>query len=162
MIYLKTTHVPNVIFDLCIPALSESELKVLLVVVRQTLGWKDIRTGARKERDRIASSQFVSKTGLSKRIVSIAIQKLCVRGLLVITDAKGVKLQQTHERKGRTYLFYSLASPEHLEALSKAKTLPEPAHILMHNKIKRKKPGQNRIGRWESANDIISRHPIYG
>ena len=59
MEYKQTTQVPNFIFDICLSQLTEAELKVLLVVIRQTLGWLDKLTGKRKSRDRITISQFI-------------------------------------------------------------------------------------------------------
>lgn len=150
MIYKNITQVPNVLFDIYLPLLSESELKVIMVVVRQTFGWIDMRTGIRKERDRIAISQFIHKTGLSKRIISIAIQKLCVRGLLETTDYKGTKLMHACDRKGKTYLFYGVKNPEHLTTPTSAKYVPSPEHNSYHNKRKernvRQKPARNFEG----------------
>lgn len=120
MEYKKSTIVPNVIFDLHLPALSLGELKVLMVIIRQTYGWKSKVTGKRKTRDRIAHSQFVAKTGLSKRVVSTAVSTLAKRGIIAITDAKGNTLDASEKRKGRTYLFYAfrpaqIASPTNAE-----------------------------------------------
>ena len=67
MTYTQTTHVPNYIFDTLLPELTEAELKVLLTVIRQTIGWFDKRTGQRKIKDRISALQFKQKTGLSQR-----------------------------------------------------------------------------------------------
>ena len=162
MIYPNTTQVPNALFDAYIPTLTESELKVLLIVIRQTMGWKDLRTGKRKERDRISISQFITKTGLSKRIISIAIQKLSLRGLLEITDYKGSKLIHSQDRKGRAYLFYAVKNPEHLTTLTRVKSVPSPEQNCDHNKRKeknvRQKPSRNFQGH---IGELIARKPLY-
>lgn len=107
MTYKQTTPTPNILFDQHLPNLSESELKVLLVVIRQTYGWMNKKTGKRKVRDRISHSQFIQKTGLSRRIISQAIQSLVRRGLLVISDYEKNILQTPQERKGKLYLYYT-------------------------------------------------------
>ena len=72
----QTTPVPNIIFDTFLPTLNKSETKVLLVIIRQTYGWIDRRTGSRKQFEWIATSVFEKRTGLSKRIISSAIESL--------------------------------------------------------------------------------------
>ena len=67
---LNTTPVPNVILDSYLKQLNSTELKVLLVVIRQTLGWADRRgMFGRKETDWISGSQLKQKTGSSKRAI---------------------------------------------------------------------------------------------
>jgi phage replication O-like protein O len=86
MVYKQTTQVPNFIFDHYLAELPMAELKVLLVIIRQTLGWMDMKTGQRKARDRISHSQFMTKTGLSRRSIITAIQSLQQRKMITITD----------------------------------------------------------------------------
>jgi len=53
--------------------LKSAELKVLLVIIRQTLGWADKQEATgRKDRDWIASRQLQEKTGASRRAISSA------------------------------------------------------------------------------------------
>lgn len=56
------TQVPNQLFDSLIPTLKEGELRVLLVILRQTFGWH-------KDWDRIPISQLMSKTGMKRKAV---------------------------------------------------------------------------------------------
>jgi len=102
-----TTPVPNQLFDGLLSNLSDPELKVLLLVVRQTMGWKCTKTGKRKERDWIAGKQFQQKTGLSRKAISRAIASLSQQGLLRVTDYPGFVLNTAIERKGKTKLFYT-------------------------------------------------------
>ena len=113
MTYKQTTQVPNVLFDIHLRELTESELKILLVIIRQTVGWHDKATGKRKERDRITGSQFRLKTGLSKRIVTKTIQSLSAKKLIQVTDLEGKELSQSMERKGKTHIFYTLHPATH-------------------------------------------------
>ena len=105
--YKKTTQIPNIVQDQYLRTLSASELKILLVIIRQTNGWIDKRTGKRKTRDRISHSQFKDKTGLCSKIISKATQDLVLRGLITITDRTGNEIPNSLDRKGNPRLFYS-------------------------------------------------------
>jgi len=69
------TQVPNDLFDHWLPHLNESELKVLLVVIRQTLGYH-------KQADVISHSQIQKKTGLSKANCLIGVKSLISKGVI--------------------------------------------------------------------------------
>ena len=105
-----TTPVPNVLFDYYLNGLKESEIKLLLVINRQTLGWESRRSlHGRKERDWISSSQFVEKTGCSRRAISSAIETLVNKLLIRVYDDGGNLLHHSSERKGKSRLFFCLA-----------------------------------------------------
>jgi phage replication O-like protein O len=70
------TQTPNDLFDHWLPLLNESELKVLLVILRKTFGWNKIR-------DHISTSQLVQLTGQSRRAVIYATQSLQDKGLVL-------------------------------------------------------------------------------
>lgn len=101
------TKTPNILFDHFLKELNTSELKILLVIIRQTNGWIDRKTKRHKERDRITYNQFISKTGLSRRIISVAINSLFDRQLIEITDSSGKVLKLPNERKGIYPIYYS-------------------------------------------------------
>ena len=107
MMYKKTTQIPNIVLDQYLRTLNASELKILLVIIRQTNGWIDKRTGKRKTRDRICHSQFKEKTGLCSKIISKAIQSLVLKGLITVSDGAGNELSNAPDRKGNPRLFYS-------------------------------------------------------
>lgn len=107
MTYEQTTQVPNIFFDLHLPSLTESELKILLIIIRQTNGWIDRNTGKRKSQDRISHSQFIIKTGLSRRVISKAIENLISKGIVNVTCRNGNNLQGSNDRRGKTSLIYS-------------------------------------------------------
>lgn len=131
--YKHTTQVPNFILDTYLPLLTPAELKVLLVVIRQTIGWINNRTGQRKKRDWISSYQFQKKTGLSPRIITKAIRSLEGKNLLRITDPQGTELSAPL-RKGRRYLYYSILKPTHIWTPTSAQNVPEPTHSSADNK----------------------------
>ena len=118
MTYEQTTQVPNILFDLHLPSLTEAELKILLIIIRQTYGWIDRHTGKRKLYDRISHSQFITKTGLSRRVISKALQNLVSKGLVSITCRNGNILSGGDARRGKISLVYSTnickKIPEHV------------------------------------------------
>lgn len=139
MLYKQTTQVPNYIFDQHLSKLTEAELKILLVVIRQTHGWIDKRTGSRKKRDRITSYQFRNKAGLSRRTVTNAIQSLAYKRLICITDFEGKELREAADRKGKSTVFYSVSHPAHLTERTYATKVAEPVQNGGYNKTNRTK-----------------------
>jgi hypothetical protein len=147
MIYKQTTQVPNVILDTHLPNLTESELKVLLIIIRQTFGWLDKRTGQRKLKDRISASQFRRKTGLSQRILTKTIQTLLQKKLITITDQSGAKLHQPRERQGKSHLYYSFAQPQHFETSTCAPSKGEHQHKGANDKTNSSKLIETKLRR---------------
>ncbi len=116
MRYQQTTQYPNILVDKYLPNLTESELKMILVIIRQTNGWIDKRTGQRKTRDRISHGQFIQKTGLCRKVISNTIKSLVEKDLITITDRYGNLLHHPESRKGVSWIFYSfLAEPPKLK-----------------------------------------------
>ena len=106
-----TTPVPNAIFDIYLKELNSAELKVLLVVIRQTLGWADGRgIYGRKETDWISGSQLKEKTGSSKRAISSAVDILVRKRIIEVEDDYGRVLDHSLDRKGKSRLYYRLHS----------------------------------------------------
>ncbi len=103
-----TTSVPNMLFDHHLGELSVSELKVLLVVIRQTWGWTDKFTGKKKQWDWISGSQFRKKTGLSQKSISKAIDTLISKRMIIACDSTGFALTEAHDRRSAKRIFYSL------------------------------------------------------
>lgn len=106
----NSTQVPNRLLDEWMPRLKDVELRVLLVIVRQTLGWiEDSETGRRKEKDWISRTQLVSKTGRSSRAVSPAIETLCQYQLIQTISENGGVFETPAERKDAgEKIFYRL------------------------------------------------------
>ena len=109
MNYQQTTQIPNMLFDQYLPDLTEGELKILLIIIRQTNGWIDKFTGKRKIRDRIRQSQFRIKTGLSSRIISKTLKSLSDKDLIAISDQNNQLLKNSLDRKGKAILYYEIA-----------------------------------------------------
>ena len=106
---IGTTPVPNKLFDLFLNELQGAELKVLLVIIRQTLGWQDRRSvHGRKTKDWISSSQLILKSGCSRRAISSAIDVLTKKKLIRVFDKSENVLENGDSRKGKQQLFYGL------------------------------------------------------
>ncbi len=69
------TQTPNDLFDRLLPLLKESELKVLLAIMRKTFGWHKIR-------DAISITQLMKMTGLARETVIDASKSLQLNGLI--------------------------------------------------------------------------------
>lgn len=107
---INTTAVPNAVFDIYLKKLRLAELKVLLIIIRQTLGWQDKRNkSTRKEMDWISNSQLVEKTGSSARAINEAIQILSTKKLIEVISVSGEILDTPEKRRGQQKLYYRLA-----------------------------------------------------
>jgi hypothetical protein len=109
MYYYNSTQTPNEIFDQHLPYLNQAQLKVLLVVIRQTLGWIDPKTKKRKRKDWISIQFFIKRTGLSFKSVSIAIAELIRRDLIVAMTQNEKMLPKPEDRRGKKKIYYSYA-----------------------------------------------------
>lgn len=108
MQHTQTTPVPNIFFDVFLRQLKGTELKVLLVIIRQTLGWADSKSKiGRKEQDWISGSQLEEKTGLSRRAISLAIDVLVKRELIEVSDGLNA-LKEARDRRGKARLYFRL------------------------------------------------------
>jgi hypothetical protein len=105
---IGTTPIPNTIFDCWLRELQGSELKVLLIIARQTIGWRDQLTKNRKQKDWLSAFQLMVKTGCSRRAISSAIDALSKRQLIIVYDKTGKVLRDAINRKGKLQLMFSL------------------------------------------------------
>ena len=104
--------VPAACFDVLMPALTDTEWRILCVVLRQTLGWVDREnlTG-RKERDWITQSQFQHRTGKSRDALSRGVQGLVAKGLLLVENEVGEPMETPRKRqRARERLYYRLGA----------------------------------------------------
>ncbi|WP_299213531.1 hypothetical protein [uncultured Dokdonia sp.] len=106
--YIHTTQTPNILFDHLLKRLTSSELKVLLTVIRKTIGQTHPTIpGTRLERAWISQKLFMLCCNLSGRAVSNAIDSLVQQKLLLVTDKKGTVLGTKAKRRGASQLYFS-------------------------------------------------------
>lgn len=104
--------IPNAVLDELLPTLRDTELRIVLILLRQTVGrrWRDSQGRMRcKERDWLSHSQLVRKTGRGSEAVSGAITSLTGRGLVVTEDEAGNTLGTPAQRRrhlGHLYFRY--------------------------------------------------------
>ena len=115
-----STQIPNKLFDDYLPNLRLNELKVLLIVLRQTIGFH-------KSTDWISSKQMERKTGLSRRSISGAIDELVKKNLITTLGEDGENLRTSGERKGRQRIFFgSTLTPSAKRDISYRKKYQKP------------------------------------
>ncbi len=106
---------PRRILDDHMPDLNDSSLRVILVITRQTLGWRTA-DGSRKKREWISHRWLQKMTGRSGSSVSAAIDGLVRQGLILVTDGHGRELRTKEARRAhRGRLYFELAEVGHLE-----------------------------------------------
>jgi len=130
--YRNTTMVSNELLDCHLKIINECELKVLLTIIRRTVGYADKRNpNKRVERAWISQKLFMLCTGNSGRCVSSAIDTLVRKNLIVVTDAKGRVLPSPKSRRGTLKLYY--ASRLRLDSNNKINKGFRPCHSVVKN-----------------------------
>lgn len=107
----NTTQIPHLIIREWMPRLKDVELRVLLIVADQTLGWiEDKETGRRKERDWISRGQLMRKAGRGHSAVSKAIKILAETHRIIEAFNEGGDLLDTPEKRQKCgdRIFYRL------------------------------------------------------
>ncbi|MFV0571724.1 MAG: replication protein [Xanthomarina gelatinilytica] len=164
MRYKQTTHVPNELFDVHLPQLSFSELKILMYIIRQTYGWS-LKNGKRKQRDRITYRQFHTKTGVSLRSIPDTVQSLILKQLIRVTDYQENLLHLPKDRKGKTRIYYTPCFKRCANNIPKVrKQRRQPMQNKAYNKTKETKltgqkkfSGNQRQSDWERIQEILER-----
>ncbi len=108
--------VPNAVVDALLPDLKDTEIRVLLFVLRQTQGWTDPRTGRPKARDWLTHGRLKRATGRASEAVSAAVDVLVRHGLVVVEDAEGRPLPTAAERRRLAAALYFRPGPQLAEA----------------------------------------------
>ena len=94
--------IPNRLFDEVLPELTDSQLRVILIIMRSTLGQRE-GNGAGgwrfKKRDWITHRQMMKRTGRSSSSISSAIQTLIDMNLMKVEDVHGNLLDTAESRR---------------------------------------------------------------
>lgn len=97
----NTTPTPNELYNGEMKKMSDTELRVVLIVTRATLGWEiDKKTGMRKQEDWINKTQMIKKTGRSGRHISKAIDS-CIKNNWIETRNKDGDILDTKNKRQR-------------------------------------------------------------
>lgn len=108
LVFKNTTQTPNRLFDVYLKSLSKSELKVLLVIIRRTVGFvSPYKAQERVKWAWISQSLFMAYTGLSNRSVSSAITSLLNKKMIEVKDEKGNSVHKNYQRRASSRLYFS-------------------------------------------------------
>ena len=105
----NTTPTPNWLYNGEMRKMNETQLKVVLLVTRKTLGWFDPKTSERKSQDYISQKQFMEFTGKSHTAIAHAIQCSVKAGWIIARDKIG-NLCDTPDKRRRRKVWYQLGS----------------------------------------------------
>jgi len=122
----NTTPTPNELYNSEMKKMTDTELRVVLIVTRATLGWEiDKETKMRKKEDWISHYQLIEKSGRSGRAISTAIDRCIKQGWIEARDKEGNILNTKEKRIGKR-IFYRLGNI----FLNKIKTSEESSEVL--------------------------------
>lgn len=119
----NTTQIPNNLFNGEMQKMKDTELRLVLIVARKTLGWiLNKETGMRKEEDWISHRQLIKLTGRTSRALSTAIDNCIKKGWIEARNEKGEILDTKEKRAGKK-IFYRLGRIflDKMEASEKSK-----------------------------------------
>lgn len=106
----NTTPTPNWLYD-AMKDMGDTELRVVLTVVRATLGWSEGKGGMRKKEDWITQSQICEKTGRGHSAVSLALQSAISENYIEARTRGGDLLDTPEKRKNNGgKIFYRMGS----------------------------------------------------
>ncbi len=102
----NTTPTPNELYNGEMKKMTDTELRIVLITTRATLGWEiDRETGMRKKEDWISHRQLMLKSGRSSRAISQAIDNCIKQGWIEIRDKNGELLDTKDKRIGNKMFF---------------------------------------------------------
>lgn len=105
-----STPFPSFLIDFVMPTLTDTQWRVLCVVVRQTLGWH-AGSGQRRRLDWLTHRQLQLRTGRASEAVCRAIDGLCRRDLVTVWNDRFQPLTTAQaRRRQRGKLFYGLSA----------------------------------------------------
>lgn len=126
------TQTPNFIYDL-MPDMKEAELKVVMLIVRKTVGWQ-------AERVKLRMADIEKETGLSHPSVATGIKNAMDRGILarkVDGDTYSYWLIEPQEGDAKVKIFNTETTNEGQEVLPESKnSLPSSVKNLNNDELK--------------------------
>ena len=128
--------------DELLKTVSFSELKILLTIIRKTVGIiHPTITGKRLDKAWISQKLFMVCTSLSGRAVSSAIDSLITKGLIEVTDCNENLLHSKKKRRGASRLYFASRlrlepNPKQTSELSCIKPVNTGHTIKLNNKTK--------------------------
>ncbi len=104
----NTTPTPNELYNGEMPKMSDTELRIVLIVTRATLGWEeDPITKMRKQEDWLSYYQLKKRTGRGYTAIAKAINGCIKNKWVEARDDKGNVLKKKNDRIGKK-IYYRL------------------------------------------------------
>ncbi len=104
----NTTPTPNELYNGEMKKMGDTELRIVLIVTRATLGWQvDKNTGMRKQEDWISYYQLKEKSGRGYTSIAKAIDNCIKSGWIEARDIDGNILDTKNKRIGKK-IYYRL------------------------------------------------------
>ena len=97
---VPTTPFPSHLLDEVMPTLTDTQWRLLCVIVRATLGWQGAGEGERKQQDWLTHGQLKARTGRSSEAVCRSLDALVQRGLVEVCNEAGILLSTPQQRRG--------------------------------------------------------------
>ncbi len=129
----NTTPTPNELYNGEMKKMNDTELRVVLMVTRATLGWEvDHETGMRKQEDWISHSQLIENSGRSSRAISHAVDTCIKKGWIEARTKEGELLNSAEKRKkhgARIYYRLGRIFLDKIETIATDAKVTEPSHL---------------------------------
>ena len=97
---VPTTPFPSHLLDEVMPTLTDTQWRLLCVIVRATLGWQGEGAGERKQQDWLTHGQLKVRTGRSSEAVCRSLDALVQQGLIEVRNEAGMLLSTPQQRRG--------------------------------------------------------------
>lgn len=148
------TAIPNEVFDEHMRSLSGSELKVLLVVCRKTIGFH-------KDTDSISISQIEEMAGISNRSAIDAVNALVEKNILMKDSKKGATSKYTLDIDGYEESSQAASEESSLELVKKVHTTSEESSQTKET-LQKKETNDPRLVTnifWERYESVVGEKP---
>lgn len=148
------TAIPNEVFDKHMRSLSGSELKVLLVVCRKTIGFH-------KDTDSISISQIEEMAGISNRSAIDAVNALVEKNILMKDSKKGATSKYTLDIDGYEESSQAASEESSLELVKKVHTTSEESSQTKET-LQKKETNDPRLVTnifWERYESVVGEKP---
>ncbi|BCM94112.1 hypothetical protein IAD21_06015 [Abditibacteriota bacterium] len=146
---------PTMLLDEHMPRLKDTEFRLLVVVVRQTLGWQN--GSGRKRRDWMSQKQLMARTGRNSAALSAALNVLVSQNLIECCDGEGQLLltrQQRRRHRGRVYFALSESLLSQIAPTEKENATPPAVLTTPHHRLSGIASLRGNQG-WSKASEIV-------
>ncbi len=139
--------------------MSDTELRLVFIVTRATLGWVlDKETGMRKEQDWLSLSQLKKKTGRESGAISKAIDVCIRRQWIEARDKDGNILDTKAKRRGKN-IFYRLGPAILLKTSSES----EDVYVTSSkSEVQKTKFGNQKLQNQSDTKEIPNKNNLAG